>query len=254
MNSLNKTARIAGFLYLSFIVFSAIANAAGRTGIIVDGDAAATAANISAKGLLFRIGFVSDLLSALLFLLTAWALYALLKPVNGTLALSFLLLNLCGVAMQCFSMLLLYAALPLVSGGGYLAAFTQDQLNALALFFLGLYRAGFTAAQLFYGAWTLPLGYLVYKSGYLPRAIGILLMLDCLAELVWFFQFAFLPGHPALSYPGHAVSFLAEISLTAWLIAKGVKRDDLASGTPNAASPRGHSERVNNSTSVAASR
>ena len=99
-------------------------------GIIVDGDAAATAANIIAKGLRFRIGFVCDLLSALLFLLTAWALYALLKPVNRTLALLFLLLNLCGVAMQCFSMILLYAALPLLGGGGYLAAFTTDQLNA----------------------------------------------------------------------------------------------------------------------------
>ncbi len=87
MNTNKKTARIAGFLYLSFIVFSAIANVVGRKGIIIDGDAAATAANIIAQGMLFRIGFVSDLLSALLFLLTAWALYALLKQVNRTLAL-----------------------------------------------------------------------------------------------------------------------------------------------------------------------
>ena len=207
MNTNKKTVRIAGFLYLSFIVFSAIANVVGRMGIIVDGDAAATAANITAKGMLFRIGFVSDLLSALLFLLTAWALYALLQQVNRTLALLFLLLNLCGVAMQCFSMILLYAALPLVNGGGYLDAFTTDQLNALAMFFLGLYKAGFTSAQLFYGAWTLPLGYLVFKSGFLPKALGVLLMLDCLAILVWFFQFAFLPSYAAISYPCYAVSF-----------------------------------------------
>jgi hypothetical protein len=173
--------------------------------------------------MLFRIGFVSDLLSALLFLLTAWALYALLKQVNRTLALLFLLLNLCGVAMQCFSMILLYAALPLVSGGDYLAAFTADQLNALATFFLGLYKAGFTNAQLFYSAWTLPLGYLVFKSGFLPKALGVMLMLDCLAIFVWFFQFAFLPGYPAISYPCYAVSFVAEVSLTLWLIIKGVK-------------------------------
>jgi hypothetical protein len=223
MNSINKTARMAGLLYLSFIISMVIANAVGRAGIIVDGDAAATAANIIAKGMLFRIGFVSDLLSALLFLLTAWALYALLKQVNGTLALLFLLLNLCGVAMQCFSMILLYAALPLVSGGGYLAAFTTDQLNALAMFFLGLYKAGFTSAQLFYGAWTLPLGYLVFKSGFLPKALGVILMLDCLAILVWFFQFSFLPGYPAISYPCYAASFIAEFSLTLWLIIRGAK-------------------------------
>jgi hypothetical protein len=223
MNTNNKTARIAGFLYLSFIIFMAIANGVGRSGIIIDGDAAATAANIIAKGMLFRIGFVSDLLSALLFLLTAWALYALLKQVNRTLALLFLLLNICGVAMQCFSMILLYAALPLLSGGEYLHAFTPDQLNAQAMFFLGLYKAGFTSAQLFYGAWTLPLGYLVFKSGFLPKALGVILMLDCLAELVWFFQFSFLPSYPAISYPGYAVSFIAEVSLTLWLLIKGVK-------------------------------
>ena len=129
-------ARIAGFLYLSFIVLMATANVVGRTGIIVDGDAAATAANIIAKGMRFRIGFVCDLLSALFFLLTAWALYALLKEVNRTLALLFLLLNMCGVAMQCFSMILLYAALPLLNGGGYLAVFSTEQLNAQAMFFL----------------------------------------------------------------------------------------------------------------------
>jgi hypothetical protein len=218
-------ARIAGFLYLSFIIFMAIANVVGRMGIIVDGDAAATAANIIAKGMLFRIGFVSDLLSALLFLLTAWALYALLKQVNRTLALLFLLLNICGVAIQCFSMIFLYAALPLLSGGGYLDAFTTDQLNAQAMFFLGLYKAGFTSAQLFYGAWTLPLGYLVFKSGFLPKALGVILMLDCLAILVWFFQFFFLPSYPAISYPCYAVSFIAEFSLTLWLLIKGIKEE-----------------------------
>ena len=218
-------ARIAGFLYLSFIILAAIANVVGRMGIIVDGDAAATAANIVANGMRFRIGFASDLLSALLFLLTAWALYALLKPLNRTLALLFVLLNMCGVALQCFSMILLYAALPLLSGGGYLDAFTADQLHAQAMFFLGLYKAGFTSAQLFYGAWTLPLGYLVFKSGFLPKALGVLLMLDCLAELVWFFQFSFLPSYPAISYPGYAVSFVAELSLTLWLLIKGIKEE-----------------------------
>ena len=218
-----KTARIAGFLYLSYIILTAIANGVGRAGILVDGDAAATAANILSKGMLFRIGFVSDLVSALLFLLTAWALYALLKQVNRNLALLFLLLNGCGVAVQCFSMIFLYAALPLVSGGGTLDAFTTDQLNAQAMFFLGLYKAGFTSAQLFYGAWTLPLGYLVYKSGFFPKALGVMLMLDCVAVLVWFFQFFLLPSYPAISYVCYAVGFIAEVGLTLWLLVMGAK-------------------------------
>ena len=221
MTSLNRTARIAGLLYLSYIIVTAIANGVGRAGILVDGDAAATAANILSKGMLFRIGFVSDLVSALLFLLTAWALYALLQQVNRTLAFLFVLLNLCGVALQCFSMIFLYAALPLVSGGGTLDAFTPDQLNAQAMFFLGLYKAGFTSAQLFYGAWTLPLGYLVYKSGFLPKALGVILMLDCLAVLIWFLQFFLLPSFSAISYACYAVGFIAEVGLTLWLLVKG---------------------------------
>ncbi len=229
MNTNKKTARSAGFLYLSFIVFSAIANAVGRKGIIIDGDAAATAANIIAKGMLFRIGFVSDLLSALLFLLTAWALYALLKQMNRTLALLFLLLNICGVAMQCFSMILLYAALPLVSGGGYLDAFTTDQLNAQAMFFLGLYKAGFTSAQLFYGAWLFPLGYLVFKSGFLPRILGIVLMLHCAFWLMTTLQFFLFPGFEAITYISWPLGFIAEFGLTLWLLIMGAKEPKPAS-------------------------
>lgn len=223
MNTNKKIARIAGGLYLIFIILMAIANAVGRAGIIVEGDAAATAANIVAKSMQFRIGIVGDLLSALFFLLTAWALYALLKQVNKNVALLFLLLNLCGVGMQCFSMILLYAALPLVSGGGYLTAFSTEQLSALAMFFISLYKVGFTGAQLFFGAWTLPLGYLIFKSGFLPKALGVLLMVDCFSVLIWFFQFFFLPSYPAISYPCFAISFIAEVALTLWLLIMGAK-------------------------------
>src|SRR4030043_856945 len=103
MNSINKTARMAGFLYFIYIVIHISANVIGRSKLIVFGDAAATAQKIMASERQFRIGFMSDLLSAVLFLLTAWALYVLLQPVNKNLALLFLLLNLGGVAIQCFS-------------------------------------------------------------------------------------------------------------------------------------------------------
>lgn len=166
---------------------------------------------------------MTDLLAALLFLLTAWALYTLLKRVNGPVALLFLLLNVCGVAMQCFSLILLYAALPLPTAGGQLDAFTADQRHASALFFLGLHEAGFTGAQLFFAAWTLPLGYLVYRSGFLPKALGVLLMLDGLALSVWFVQATLLPDYAAISYPSFAVSFVAEVSLALWLVVKGAQ-------------------------------
>jgi hypothetical protein len=78
-------------------------------------------------------------------------------------------------------------------------------------------------AQVFYGAWLFPLGYLVFKSGFLPKILGILLMVDCLGILIWFFQFFFLPNYPAISYPSFVVGFIAELSISLWLLIIGVK-------------------------------
>src|SRR6478672_4225676 len=116
MNSINKTARLAGLLYLIYFVTTIFADVVGRSKLIVSGDAAATAANIIASEGLFRLTFVSDLISALFFLLAAWALYELLKPVNQALALLFLLLNLGGVAVYSINLLNQLAALLLLSG------------------------------------------------------------------------------------------------------------------------------------------
>jgi hypothetical protein len=218
-----KTARIAGFLYLSYIVVTAIANVVGRKGIIVDGDSAATAANILAKGMAFRIGFVSDILAGILFLLSAWALYALLKPVNKNIALLFLLVNLGGVAVQCINMLNLFSAALLLNGADYLKVFQAGQLQALAMFFLDLYKNGFMIAQFFFGVWLFPLGYLVFKSGYLPKALGIVLMVECFGWLMYPFQFFLFPGFVELTYLSFAVGFIGEFSLTLWLLIMGAK-------------------------------
>jgi len=147
----------------------------------------------------------------------------LLKPVNENLALLFLLLNLVGVAVQCFSMLPLLGAQLIYSGADTLKVFPTAQLQGLAVLLTNLYKSGFIIAQLFYGTWLLPLGYLVYKSGFLPRILGILLMIDCFAVLVWFFQFFLFPGYEVILYPCWAVSFIAELGLTLWLLIKGVK-------------------------------
>ena len=173
MNTNKKIARIAGVLYLIYILATAFANVS-RTKLIVFGDATATANNILASEWLFRTGFMSDVLAGVLFLLAAWALYVLLKPVNKNIALLFLLLNLGGVAVQCINMLNLFSAVLLLSGADYLKVFQIDQLQTLAMFFLYLYKNGFMIAQFFYAAWLFPLGYLVFKSGYLPKVLGII--------------------------------------------------------------------------------
>jgi len=217
-----KTARMAGLFYIIFILTTVLATYV-RGRFIVSGDAVATANNIVSSQGLFRVGFVTELVSAVFFVLAAWALYVLLKPVNKNLALLLLLLNLGGVAVECINALNLFAALQFLSGVNYLSVFQTGQLQAMAMSSLNLYTSGFIIAQIFFSAWLLPLGYLVYKSGFLPRPLGLLLILDFFGNLSWFLVFFLLPDYGILAYPGNAISFIAEISLTVWLLIMAVK-------------------------------
>jgi len=220
MNSINKTARIAGFLYFMYFVTSIIAEQFGRFVFV---DAQVTVNHIMAYESQFRIGLVVSLFSIVFFLLAAWYLYVLLKPVNKNIALLFLSLNLGGFAIYCFSTLNLFASLLLLSGADYLKVFQPDQLQALAVLFVNLRKNGAISAQIPYGIWLFPLGYLVFKSGFLPKILGILLIVDCFGLLISVFQYFLLPGYEVISYPCMAVSFIAEIGLTLWLLIMGVK-------------------------------
>jgi hypothetical protein len=186
-------------------------------------DAPVTVDHIMAHEVLFRIGVVISLFSYVLFLLAAWALYVLLNPVNKNMALLFVVFNLGGFAILFFSHLNLISSLLLLSGADYLKVFQPDQLQALATLFVNLYKYGSTVAQIPYGIWLLPLGYLVFKSKFLPKILGILLIVDCFGLLIYVFQRFLFPAYAVLSYPCWAVSFLAEFGLTLWLLIKGVK-------------------------------
>jgi hypothetical protein len=222
MTSSRNDARRAGYLYLAFIITCIFAGIV-RSRLIVLGDASATADLVAHSMWLLRISFIDDLASAFLFLLTAWALYVVLKPVQKNLALLFLLLNAAGVAVQCVSLLCLSAPMLMNGSADFQKAFQPDQLNALNLLFFNLHKNGFVIAQIFYGTWLLPLGYLAYKSGFLPKWLGILLMADCAGVMIWFFQFFVLPGYEMITYPGFVISFIAEFTLSFWLIIVGVK-------------------------------
>jgi hypothetical protein len=223
MDTHKKTARIAGLLYLTYMVLHLLADVIGRSRLIVYGDAATTARNIASSAGPFRTGIMIDLLAAACFLLTAWALYVLLKPVNQNIALLFLLFNLVGVAIQCFSDLFLFAGQLVLSGGDYLRVFQADQLPALGMLSLVLYKNGFMIAQIFYGAWLFPLGYLVYKSGFLPRVLGIVLMVHCATWVMTALQFFLFPRLQAITYISWPLGFVAEFGLTLWLLIMGAK-------------------------------
>jgi len=230
MNTSQKIAKMAGSLYLMYIVLQALADVIGRSNIIVYGDAATTTRNIAASAWQFRIGFMIDLFAAVVFLVTAWALYMLLKPVHKNLALLFLLLNLGGVVIQCASDLFLPVSQMLLSGADYAKVFQADQRQAIAMSLLYLYKNGFMIAQIFYGAWLFPLGYSVFKSGFLPRILGIVLMVHCCTWLVTTIQFFLFPGFTAITYISYPLGFIAEFGLSLWLLTVGVRvKDELES-------------------------
>ena len=222
MTSINKDAKRAGFLYLAFVITCIFAGVV-RANLIVLGDASKTADLLRNSEWLLRISSVVDLVSAVLFLVAAWALYVLLKPVNKNLALLFLLLNAAGVAVQCNSLLNSFTPMLLNGSADYIKVFQPGQIEALNLLFLNLHKSGFTIAQIFFGTWLLPLGYLVYKSNFLPKWLGILLIADFFGVMIWFLQYFLLPGVDIITYPGLAIGFIAEFSLSFWLIIKGVK-------------------------------
>ncbi|MPM01491.1 hypothetical protein SDC9_47731 [bioreactor metagenome] len=218
-----KDAKRTGFFYLAFVITCIFAGVV-RSNLIVYGDAVKTAELLSSSASLFRISSVVDLVSAVLFLMAAWSLYILLKPVQKNIALLFLLLNAAGVAVQCLSLLFLFAPAIIDSSADFQRAFLPDQLNTLKLLFLNLHKSGFTIAQIFFGTWLFPLGYLTYRSGFMPKWLGILLMADCVGCLIWFFQFFLLPGLEIITYPGLAIGFIAEFSLSLWLIWAGLNK------------------------------
>jgi len=212
-------ARWAGGLYLAYILASVLASRLGHIGL---SHAQTLRATISGDEAMFRLGLAAALGSALLFLLTAWALYALLRPVNEPLALLLLVLNAVGVAVQCASYLPLLAVLAQGESAVDVRALTGPQLDALAWLSVITHQTGFVTAQLFFSAWLFPLGWLVLRSGFLPRFLGWLLLLDGVAVLVWFMQVLLAPGYPAISYPSWAVGFVAEVGLALWLLVRGV--------------------------------
>lgn len=220
LRSRRRVARIAGAAYLAFIVTSVLADVVAHIGL---GGTEQILDAINAGGIAFRLGLTIAYLSAVLFLFAAWCLYVLLREVNRDLALLFLLLNAVGVAVQCAAMLQLVSALGVIEASGTMPGLGAAEAETMARLSIEVYRSGFVLAQLFYGTWLFPLGYLVFTSGFIPRTLGVLLVLDGVAEMVWFLQALLLPDYPAIKIPGTLVSLAAEIGLAGWLLIVGVK-------------------------------
>ena len=214
----NKTARIAGFLYLIMFPLGLFGMMYVPSILIVPGDAATTANNIMASESLFRLSLVIGLIRQMFLLLLVLVLYKLLKPVNKNHALLMVILGLVGVPIAMLNELNQVAALLLSSGADYLTAFAPDQLQALVPLFFDLHEQGVFIAQIFWGLWLFPLGYLVFKSGYIPRILGVLLIIGGFGYVIDCVTFFLIPSFATISL----FTFWGEVLLPLWLLIKGV--------------------------------
>ena len=224
----DRTADISPLLYARFAgLLALITLFAGsfwgfvHTRLIVPGDAATTAANIMASESLFRLGIVSGLIMYTVFIVYVLVAYKLLKPVNKNHASLMVAFALVGVPIAMLNQVNQFAALLLLSGADYLKVFAVDQIHAQMMFFLDLHKQGALIGVIFWGLWLFPLGLLVFKSGYFPRILGVLLMIGCFGWLMVFLQRVLFPSYEALVYARFA-AHVAELSWMAWLLIRGV--------------------------------
>ena len=215
----DKTARVAAFVFLIIFCLGVFAELFIRPDIIVPGDAARTVNNIMASESLFRLSIVSELIRQIFIMLLSLVLYKLLKPVNKNIASLMVIFALVGVSISMLNELNHFAALLLSSGADYLKAFGANQLQALVMFFLDLRKYGTFISQVF-SFWVLLLGYLVFKSGFLPRILGIFLMVGGLCYTVHAVLFFLFPNFDTTIFGLFA--FIGELLFYVWLLIKGV--------------------------------
>jgi len=225
--SLHQAARIAGLLYLIIIMAGIFAEFFVRQSLIVPGDATATADNIMASEGLFRVGIASDLVMIMCDVALALIFYVLLKPVNNSLSLLAAFFRLAQAAILGINLLNLFFVLQLLSGAAYLTVFGADQLHALVLLFLNGHGLGYSIGLVLFGLSLLVLGYLVFKSGYFPRILGVLLIVASLGYLIDSFASFLLPNYDDYEAIFALVvflpAFIGELSMCLWLLLKGVK-------------------------------
>lgn len=216
-------ARVAGLLYLLVAITGAFSIIFVPSTFVVPGNATATAGKIAASEPLYRIGVAGGLVAQIAFVFLIVALYQLFKAVSGKLALLMMVLALVSVPMSFAVMLSEMAPLILLGGASFLSVFEKHQLDALAMASLSLRSHGMFAVSAFWGLWLFPFGILVFKSGFLPRILGTLLLVAGLAYLISSFTFLLFPSY------GRAVSLLmlvpegiGELSIIFWLLFKGV--------------------------------
>ncbi len=223
MHPTDKAARVAGAVYLALAVTDAFGLIYIPRTLIVRGNATATANNILAHETLFRLGIVSDLISSVIFIFLVMALYRLLSGVNKTHASLMVALVLVSATVGFMNALSNIAALILFRGGDFLSVFNKVQLDALAMLSLRLHGQGIVINEIFWGLWLFPFGVLVMRSRFLPRILGVLLLIACFGYLASSLALLLLPAYGQIVSRFAMVLALGELPIILWLLIKGAK-------------------------------
>jgi hypothetical protein len=218
-----KTARIAGAIYLSMIITGPFSLIYVPGKLIVRGNATATAANILAHDTMFRFAIVAGLFGQVIFICLAIALYRLLSDVSKNWARLMVGLVLVSAAVGFVDELNNLGARILFRGGELLSVFDKTQLDALGMFFIRLHGQGIMIAEIFWGLWLFPFGLLVFRSGFLPRWIGVWLMINCFGYVVLSMMALFFPAYTDKLFLWLQPVLFGELAIMLYLLIKGTK-------------------------------
>jgi Domain of unknown function (DUF4386) len=223
MHPTKKAGRIAGAIYASMVFVGPFSLIYVPNKLIVHGDATATAANVLAHQTLFGFGIMADMAGAVIFISLAVALYRLLSGISVPWALLMVGFAFVSAAVGFVDTLNSIAALHLFRGGEFLSVFDQTQRNSLGMFFLRLHSQGIFMNEVFWGLWLFPFGLLVYRSGFLPRWIGVWLMINCFAYLILSPIALFFPAYYGTGFKLAQPVLFGELAIMVWLMIKGAK-------------------------------
>jgi Domain of unknown function (DUF4386) len=223
MHPIQKAARIAGTIYLSMAITGPFSLIYVPGKLIARGDATTTANNILAHETMFRLSILADLLNAVIFISLGIALYRLLSSVNKTWAMLMLAFVMVSAAVGFFDTLNNIAALILFRGADFLSVFDKPQRDALGYLFIRLHGEGIFINELFWGLWLFPFGLLVFRSGFLPRFIGVWLMVNCFGYIALSVIAQFAPAYYEAAFRYSQPVLFGELAIMLWLLIKGAK-------------------------------
>ena len=225
----NKTARLAGFFYLIVILTGLFSLMYVPSKLIVWENPVLTFQNISSSVQLFRLSIASSIICYIAFTLLPFTLYQLLKNVDGVYAKLMVIFALISIPISFINLQNKFSVLTIIEGADYLKVFDVKQLQAQMMLLLSSYNKGLLIAQVFWGLWLFPFGYLVYKSGFLPKILGVFLMLGCFGYLINVFGRTVVSHFSDYSISNYITlpATIGEIGTCLWLLMAGVRNKNL---------------------------